>query len=274
MLCYIKIDVVLKKDTQDKPHFFLGSTLRGAFGLALKKVVCINPAFDCEDCFASNNCLFHDFYERKNHIHAYRFSKELGSNNYNFSFYLFESATDKLPYVLSAIYKMVHEVGLGIDRKKYQIQSITCNNEKVYENGQFNLEKAKTEKCEISNFHSGLRLKFLTPLRIKSENKLARNTIDLKQILQSIQNRLCELKNEEKAKLTFEPQYKLIKSDIKFLDLSRYSNRQKTKMKFGGLIGEMIFDEVDEQSFQLLKIAEIIGVGKQTVFGLGEIKIT
>lgn len=273
MLRYIKINIILDKENQEKPHFFLGSTLRGAFGVALKKVVCINPSFECEGCFASNNCLFHDFYESKNRAHEYRFSKELGSKDYDFSLYLFESATDKLPYVLSALHKMLHETGLGVERKKYQIKSITCNDIKVYEDGKFNLEKTKIDTVNVSNPHSNLRLKLITPLRIKSENKLERNTIDLKQILQSIQNRLCELKNEEKTKLIFEPHYKLIKSDINFLDLSRYSNRQKTKMKFGGLIGEMIFDEVDPQSFQLLKIAEIIGVGKQTVFGLGEVKI-
>ena len=273
MLRYIKINIILDKKNQEKPHFFLGSTLRGAFGVALKKVVCINPSFKCKDCFASSNCLFHDFYESKNKAHPYRFSKELGSIDYDFSLYLFEAATDKLPYVLSALHKMLYEIGLGVERKKHQIQSITCNDIKVYENGKFNLEKTKIDTVSVSNPHSDIRLKLITPLRIKNHNKLERKTIDLKRILQSIQNRLYELKNEDKKKLTFEPHYKLIKSDIKFLDLTRYSNKQKTKMKFGGLLGEMIFDEVDPKSFELLKIAEIIGIGKQTVFGLGEVKI-
>jgi len=273
MLRYIKINIILNKKKQEKPHFFLGSTLRGAFGVSLKKVVCINPSFKCEGCFASNNCLFYDFYESKNKAHTYRFSKELGSIDYDFSLYLFENATDKLPYILSTLHKMLYEIGLGVERKKHQIQSITCNDIKVYEDEKFNLENTKTDTVIVSNPQTKVRLKLVTPLRIKNHNKLERNIVDLKQILQSIQNRLCELKNEEKKKLTFEPHYKLIKSDVKFLDLTRYSNKQKTKMKFGGLIGEMIFDEVDPQSFQLLKIAEIIGVGKQTVFGLGEVKI-
>lgn len=273
MLHYIKINIILNKEHQEKPHFFLGSTLRGAFGVSLKKVVCINPSFKCKDCFASNNCLFYDFYESKNKAHTYRFSKELGSIDYDFSLYLFENATDKLPYILSTLHKMLYEIGLGVERKKHQIQSITCNDIKVYEDEKFNLENTKTDTVIVSNPQTEVRLELLTPLRIKNHNRLERNTIELKQILQSIQNRLCELKNEEKKKLPFEPHYKLIKNDVKFLDLSRYSNKQKTKMKFGGLIGEMVFDEVDPQSFQLLKIAEIIGVGKQTVFGLGEIKI-
>jgi len=40
-----------------------------------------------------------------------------------------------------------------------------------------------------------------------------------------------------------------------------------------GVLGEMAVLGLDEKSYRLLKIGEIIGVGKQTVFGLGKIKI-
>lgn len=273
MMRYYKIDVIVEKDLKNTPHYFVGSTLRGAFGYALKKVVCINPNFQCNDCFAVDNCLFYDFYERKNSVHSYRFSKALGSNNYDFSLFIFESAVDKLPYVLSAVHKMLQEIGLGAQRQNLKIKHILCNEIKVYEEGKFNLKNAKINTIDADNPTSKVKLKLVTPLRIKHKNKIERNSIDLKQILQSTQNRLSELKNEEKIRLTFSSRYKLVKSDLRFVDLSRYSNRQKTKMQFGGLTGEMIFDEVDEQTYQLLKIAELIGVGKQTVFGLGEIKI-
>ncbi len=38
-------------------------------------------------------------------------------------------------------------------------------------------------------------------------------------------------------------------------------------------MGEMIISNIDKKSYQLLKTGEIIGVGKQTVFGLGKIKV-
>jgi CRISPR/Cas system endoribonuclease Cas6 (RAMP superfamily) len=43
-------------------------------------------------------------------------------------------------------------------------------------------------------------------------------------------------------------------------------------MNFGGIIG-FIDLEVDENSYKLLKLGEIIGVGKQVTFGLGNIKV-
>ena len=38
-------------------------------------------------------------------------------------------------------------------------------------------------------------------------------------------------------------------------------------------MGEMIISNIDKKTFELLKLGELIGVGKSTVFGLGKIKI-
>jgi len=37
--------------------------------------------------------------------------------------------------------------------------------------------------------------------------------------------------------------------------------------------GEMVLMDVDEESYRLLRLSEVIGVGKQTVMGLGRIEI-
>jgi CRISPR/Cas system endoribonuclease Cas6 (RAMP superfamily) len=44
-------------------------------------------------------------------------------------------------------------------------------------------------------------------------------------------------------------------------------------MQMDGLIGELEIKNLDEKSYKLLKLGEIIGVGKSTVFGLGKIEI-
>jgi len=87
---YTKITIIIK----DKPPYFIGSQLRGALGYALKKVTCINPSFKCDGCFATNNCLYYEFYEEKNVFHKYRFDFELGKEFYDFSFYLFDDKTE------------------------------------------------------------------------------------------------------------------------------------------------------------------------------------
>ena len=43
-------------------------------------------------------------------------------------------------------------------------------------------------------------------------------------------------------------------------------------MNFGGLVGSLEMRGISKKCMDLLKLGEIIGVGKQTVFGLGKIE--
>jgi CRISPR/Cas system endoribonuclease Cas6 (RAMP superfamily) len=44
-------------------------------------------------------------------------------------------------------------------------------------------------------------------------------------------------------------------------------------MRLGGIVGEVEYRNLDPTSYKFLKLAELIGVGKQTVFGLGKVKV-
>ena len=116
---YTKLSIIIK--TTQKPQYFIGSQIRGAFGYALKKVTCINPTYSCEGCFATSNCLYHQFYEEKNSYHKYRLDFELGKNYYDFSFYLFDDVCEKLPYIISALHMMLTQNGLGKEKVKYEV---------------------------------------------------------------------------------------------------------------------------------------------------------
>lgn len=273
MVAYFKISVKIKKYTDIKPPLFTGSMFRGAFGSALKKVVCINPKYRCEGCFAKDNCIYFDFYEQKNIPHQYRFDIKINPENFNFSLYLFEEACEKLPYILSALHQMLTQNGLGADRDKFEIENIECNGITVYENGEFKLSEIEPEEFTVSSFEQRFKLRFATPLRMKYRGRLLASKPPLELLLVSILNRLNEIKDLPKIKLPFEPSYREKRSNIYFKDMTRYSNRQKTKMQIGGIMGEIEYSQCDEKSYQLLKLGEIIGVGKQTVFGLGKIEI-
>ena len=272
MITFHKIDVALKPATST-PLPFIGSTLRGAFGVSLKKVVCINPSYTCEGCFAKESCLFYDFFEARNRAHRYRFDFDLNPKNYDFSLYLFEEATEKLPYVLSAIHKMLTEQGLGVKREKFTIDTITCNGKKVYDNGNFDLSDVTPQRFNVDEIPECITLSLSTPLRMKYQNRLLTRKPPLEPLLYSIQNRLNEIKNLPKTKLAFEPHYHEKRAQVTFLDQTRRSNRQKTKLQIGGIVGEIVYDHIDEKSVILLKLGEILGVGKQTVFGMGKIAV-
>ena len=256
-----------------KAPFFIGSQIRGAFGVALKRVVCINPSFECKECFAQNNCLYFDFYENRNIYHNYRLDFELGKSYYDFSLILFEDSSTKLPFVLSAFLKMLKEIGLGKERKTFEDFRIFINEDEI------NLANLKLplnyiKEFQIENFCPDITINFVTPLRIKKRNQFARaEELELSDILNSIYQRNLKLLGLKNSKIPFKTEAKVLKKELTFLELKRYSNRQKTKMNFGGLVGEITLKDLNRESFKLLKLGELIGVGKQTSFGLGKIKI-
>ena len=268
---YTKVSIIIKNAT---PPFFLGSQLRGAFGYALKRVVCINPSFKCDECFAKDNCLYYQFYEKKNVYHKYRFDYELGKSYYDFSLYLFDDTVSKLPYVVSALYQMIVKIGFGKDRKTYTKFDMFVNDSSIFKDGEIILPKNYEKKFKIDTFSPNISVRFVTPLRLKKNNHFIKpEELELKDLINSIYQRKQKLQNMELKKLDFEPKGDIVKKELKFVDISRYSNRQKTKLKIGGLVGEMQMKDIDEKSYKLLKLGEIIGVGKQTVFGLGKIRV-
>ena len=77
-----------------------------------------------------------------------------------------------------------------------------------------------------------------------------------------------------RRKLSFEIKGDIIKNNLVKKQLTRLSNRQNTKMSFDGLIGTITINDIDINSFELLSLAELIGIGKQTSFGLGKVVVT
>lgn len=271
---YYKINLQFK--TSFKTPYFIGSQIRGALGYALKKVVCINPSYKCEGCFSQDNCLYFDFYEKKGIYHQYRLDFELGLDSYDFNIYLFNEATDKLPYVVSALYILLTRQGLGKDREIVEQFKIYINNQNIMQNGEINLNGiTPTIWQEPTTFKDSATLKLITPLRIKQNNRFVRNADELKieGLINSIYQRKLMIESKERAKLPFTPTLQIKNTFINFKDITRYSNRQKNSLKIGGLLGYIELKNIDKESYKLLKLAELIGVGKQTVFGLGKIEL-
>lgn len=236
------------KSSSNKPHDFIGSKIRGTLGYILKDEVCINPSFECKDCFASKDCLFYAMYEDSNITHKYRLDFDLGDDKFEFSLLLFEDFI----------------------RYSQKITMALLESLKEYENIEVSEQNLELED---NNFCPIVKIEFLTPLRMKSNNIIAKKSIELLEILSSINKRYYDIIGEEYQKLDISTDYKVISSHFNYKQTIRKSNRQKRKMDFGGLIGDMVVNNIDKRSYDLLKIGEIIGVGKNTVFGLGNIKV-
>ena len=264
-IMYSKVSL---KSSEVLDYKFLGSAVRGVFGVALKKVVCINPSGECGGCFAKDDCLYYDFFESS--FAKYRLNLELGGA-LDFDLYLFEEASLKAPYVISALYKAFRDI--GITKKRIKPDFKLFFNDKVVFDGEFFSFDNQPVVYKPNSYQKSAVLKLKTPLRIKTDNRFLRNDLPVSSLLRSVNHRYLKLKNKEIAKLSFTPEYKIKSKKLTFIELQRFSNRQKTKMKLGGLVGEIGFEYIDENSYRLLELAEVIGAGKQVTFGLGKVEV-
>jgi hypothetical protein len=64
---------------------------------------------------------------------------------------------------------------------------------------------------------------------------------------------------------------KIVHRDLHWVDWERRSNRQKTEMMMGGFVGEIALEGDLAPFLDLLRICEIVHVGKGCVFGNGKI---
>ena len=164
---YIFIDVKAKKEGY-KPPAFLGSMLRGAFGASLKDVVCVNPSFECEGCFAADNCLYYEIYEKKKRFHDFRFDFDLYPQELAFGLYLFGDAAKKYPYVLSAIHRMIERKGLGAKRERLAVEHIAINGQPIFD-GEFKHISVAPKKFRCDEYCPVAKIKLITPLRMKKD---------------------------------------------------------------------------------------------------------
>lgn len=269
---YVEISVLTKSDA--KVPYFIGSKIRGIFGYFLKNVTCRNPKYLCEDCFASELCLFYQFYEKKNTFHNYRFAYELGKPYYDFQLYLFEDACQETPYVLLALDQMLKESQLKNENNDF---GLFINGESCYKDGKLILVKNYKQSFEISKDDKVRKVKvtFQTPLRIKKNNVFLKNPeeLTLKDIITSIYQRKLGLTKQPFQAYKNEIKGEIKERNLQYKELKRFSNRQNAAMNLDGIMGDFYIENLDSSSYNLLKLGELIGAGKQCVFGLGKMEI-
>ncbi len=64
-----------------------------------------------------------------------------------------------------------------------------------------------------------------------------------------------------------------MRSDLKWHDWERFSERQGTKLKMGGFLGEITFEGDLAEFIPFLVLGEYLHIGKGTVLGLGKYEL-
>ncbi|MDE7315230.1 MAG: CRISPR system precrRNA processing endoribonuclease RAMP protein Cas6 [Mucispirillum sp.] len=187
------------------------------------------------------------------------------------------TGVDYISYFLLAV-KRAGEKGMFKERIKYEMGYISCINNK------YSLEFDFTSlPLEIYTFNEGneithkkFNIQLITPFRYKKSGKYESN-ITINDILLSAKRRVDILSafygdKSITPKLTFIENSKIIGSTFSWMDSSRYSRRQDTNMKIGGIIGSILIEaDFSQQHLSLLEAAKLFNIGKNVSFGLGHI---
>lgn len=149
------------------------------------------------------------------------------------------------------------------------------------ENSKKNLKKITgndLKNNEINLSAKRLSLSFITPTRLKFEGKLTPK-LEFHILIRNLLRRISlltyfhcgfDLKVNFKELIKLSENITIKSNNLSWFDWERYSTRQKSKMKMGGIIGTITYEGVLKEFIPILLLGEYLHVGKGTSFGLGK----
>lgn len=302
---YLKIKFILAALQDCRLPRIKGSMLRGAFGHALRSTVCVMQAGqECRNCLLRGQCVFTKIFEifiqgepppflkgvleapKPFIIDPYDVATDYKENEaLEFAITLLGRACEYNPYIIFAVSKMCEH---GLSARRFPFKCLLAywykdGEERMLYRGdtQCLCEAAKPSLPEVDGaFSLPLTLKFLTPTRLKFQN---RYTMDFtfRTLTFKMLQRILELAHfhvpdahplwEFHDYLNQADKVSITNKNLSWDDWPRYSNRQSAKMEMGGFFGDITLHGDIGPFTQLLRMSEIVHVGKGTSFGLGKI---
>jgi len=260
---------------------YKGSTLRGGFGQALKRAVCVTRSKECKDCLLKEKCVYSYIFEtppptETTRLRKYPYAphpfviepsleekeKYEKEEELSFNLVLIGKAIDYFPYFVLA-FDRLGEFGLGRGKGKYwlkEVRSLKGNSDNGYLiysgedkilNSSYALISGEDilEECKKYYGKRKITLNLLTPTRLKFEEHLIKDLefhIFIRNLLRRI-SLLSYFHCGKEFKLDFKDLIEKAKkvkredSNLSWYDWQRYSARQNTKMLMGGFIGKVTF---------------------------------
>jgi CRISPR-associated endoribonuclease Cas6 len=282
---------------------YKGSTFRGAFGAALKKVVCAVREKDCTRCLLAGRCVYARVFElaapsqgqnprQVAPPHPYVIepppspqTRYTAGDPFDFNLLLFGEFNDYLPYFVYA-FEAMGEQGIGSRRAqglgRYRLEGVTGSGQALYDAERRQLAPQSPTDLSLGPNEEGageLRLHLLTPLRLKFDNQLQAK-LPFHLLTRAMLRRVSALFaafGEGEPNLDYRGlvararDIEVISSNLKWCDWKRYSNRQEQTMLMGGMSGEITYHGAIGEYLPLLALARELHLGKQSAFGLGRI---
>jgi hypothetical protein len=291
---------------------FKGSAFRGAFGHVFKEMFCICPDHILNYGEHLRDCTYGYIFETRppeNTVVLKKYESvprpfvlepPLDEKEYYYpgeritlDFVLFGKAVKYFPYFISTFKKM-GEKGIGrgkntLDLKQvfeqdpqgYLSKCVYDDNEGIVKQIQpFSFGDIVNRTKEIKEINR-CTIYFITPTRMKWEGSYILEPefhIVLRNTVRRITS-LLYLHHDLLLDINFRTIYdeaskiQLVHQKVEWIDWERFSNRQQERIKLGGIVGEAKYLGELSPFLLWLLLGEIVHIGKNSVFGLGKVKV-
>lgn len=281
-----------------------GNILRGAFGLLFRKVTCVTECDSALHCPLEQECPYSRVFEprpgrvpsgladaprpfvfRASHLDGQTVTP---GSTFHFDVNLFEEIPGSVPYFVLAFQRLALE-GLGPRRGKARLERVELLDiEGRVKGALFDGARLREELHPIvidlgqPEFAESLTVRFLTPTELKAGHTLAERP-EFGVLMARIRDRVSTLRALYGAgplELDFRrfaaeaAPGKMTHCEIRHIEMERTSRRTGQTHPLGGFAGWARY-EGDLGSFvPFLRAACFTGVGRQTVWGKGEIAVS
>jgi CRISPR-associated endoribonuclease Cas6 len=209
---------------------------------------------------------------------------------FHFDLNLFDTETPAVAYLVLAFAQLARE-GLGPHRGKVELTSVmqlSVQGEPsatVYENGsmmvQQNIPPLELNLAQTEEAVGRLLVRFVTPTELKSGHQIA-PTPEFGILLARVRDRISTLRElygggaldiDFRAFGERAAAVRMTRCAIRDVDVMRRSSRTGQVHPIGGFVGEVEYEGELAEFVPYLKVAKWTGVGRQTVWGKGEIAV-
>lgn len=288
------------------PPYKSGNIVRGAFGSIFRKLVCVTTCRNAKTCELRTTCAYARVFEphvsrgqgpsgladwprsfvfRAAHLDGRTISP---SEAFHFDVHIFDLRDPALSYFVLAFAQLARE-GLGPGRGRAELiavdqldlSGVTVNH--VFSGDRFRTDDLSApnivEVGQVSPGVSHVRVRFVTPTELKSEHKVAGKP-EFGILLARLRDRISTLRalygtgplevdfkdiGQRAAKI------RITGCDLKRTEVDRLSSRTGRRHPLGGFVGEVEYQGHLGEFIPFLNLGKWVGVGRQTVWGKGEI---
>jgi len=289
---------------------YKGSTFRGSFGGAFRRIACSMRQAECGNCMLREQCSYAYIFETAPPPDSKALSKYesiprpfvieppletkedyFPGESLIFHLVLMGRGIRYLPYFI-VVFREMGEAGIGRGRRPFTLEDVTAvgleESQSIYSsktNTVQNLDLSFSGSQFLNKLPDNvenIKIVFETPIRLKDGGKIAGRP-EFHIFFRQAMRRLSALSYFHHGE-TLEADYaglserarsiSLIENSTSWHDWERYSRRQQQRMNLGGLVGTAVYEGKMDEFLPWLFLGEQIHVGKNTVFGLGKYRIS